>query len=144
MIEALINKQPMTKERLEQYRSMRAEIKELEYKIGQLYEGDSMVGNDVILDYRSGYPMPQTVVGVDMDKLQRTECRYKKLRDKLQVECLEIEEFIDSVQDSTIRRIFRMRYIDGKKQYVISQSVHLSQSAISKKMVEYLEMELKS
>ena len=42
----------MTKERLEMYRSNRDEIKELKYKLDHLGEGDSLIGNDVIFDYR--------------------------------------------------------------------------------------------
>ena len=46
----------MTRERLEAYRSNRDEIKELKYKLEHLGEGDSLIGNDVIFDYRKGYP----------------------------------------------------------------------------------------
>ena len=53
----------MTRERLEQYRSNVQEIRELTYKLDHLGEGDSLIGNDVIFDYKKGYPRPQSVVG---------------------------------------------------------------------------------
>ena len=56
----------MTRERLKAYRSNRDEIKELKYKLDHLGEGDSLIGNDVIFDYRKGYPMPQAVVGYEL------------------------------------------------------------------------------
>lgn len=55
----------MTKEQLEEYKSKKAEIQELQYKLDHLGEGDSMIGNSVINDYRTGHPRPQSVVGVD-------------------------------------------------------------------------------
>ena len=57
----------MTRERLEQYRSNVQEIRELTYKLDHLGEGDSLIGNDVIFDYKKGYPRPQSVVGYDYD-----------------------------------------------------------------------------
>ena len=55
----------MDKKKLEDYRSKKAEIKELQYKLSHLGAGDSLIGNDVIMDYRKGYPIPQSVVGYD-------------------------------------------------------------------------------
>lgn len=124
----------MTKEILESYRSKKEEIQELQYKIDHLGEGDSMVGNDVILNYTKGYPIPQSVVGVDWDKVYRTEGRYKARLKELQRECAEIEGFVETIQDSLIRRIFRMRFIDGLPQRLIARKVHLDQSQISRKI----------
>ncbi|MGN0400665.1 MAG: phage tail tape measure protein, partial [Acetatifactor sp.] len=39
---------------------------------------DEMVGNDVIMDYRSGFPVPQSVVGVDWKKYDNAKERYHK------------------------------------------------------------------
>ena len=53
-----MEKQEMTKERLESYRSCKEEIRELQYKLDHLGEGDSMIGNDTVFDYKTGYPRP--------------------------------------------------------------------------------------
>ena len=54
----------MTRERLEGYRSCREEIQELQYKLDHLGEGDSLIGNDVIMDYRDGFPRPAERSGI--------------------------------------------------------------------------------
>ena len=130
----------MTKEFLESFRSKREEIAELNNKLFHLGEGDTMVDNDTILDYRKGYPVPQSVTGVDWDKVNRTEKRYQSRISKLKAECQEVEDFIESIPDSLTRRIFRMYYLDGLSQKDIAKNVHLDRSGISKKIGEYLKI----
>lgn len=129
----------MTKERLEEYRSKKAEIQEIQYRLDHLGEGDSLVGNDVIMDYRTGFPMPQSVVGYDFDKEQRLKEAWTKQREKLQADCLEVEMWIEAIQDSLTRRIFRMYFVDGITQKQIAKAVHLDKSRISRKIDSFLK-----
>ena len=129
----------MTRERLEGYRSCKEEIRELQYKLAHLGEGDSLIGNDVVFDYRTGYPKPQSVVGYDYELERRRKERWEKLIDKLQSEVTEVEQWVEDIPDSLTRRIFQMYYIDGLKQSRISKKVHLSQSKISEKISKYLQ-----
>lgn len=129
----------MTKERLEEYRSKKAEIGELQYKLDHLGEGDSLIGNDVIMDYRTGFPMPQSVVGYDYEKEQRLKEAWKKQLGKLQSDCLEVELWIEAIPDSLTRRIFRMCYVEGMTQKKIAKMVHLDQSRVSRKMINFLK-----
>ena len=131
----------MTRKGLEEYRSNREEIRELQYKLDHLGQGDSMMGNDTILDYRSGYPMPQAVIGVDWDKVDRLEHRYQRRIKALNEECEEIEEFIEGIEDSLTRRIFRQCFLEGRTQEQISKALHISQSNISKKISNFFKME---
>lgn len=131
----------MTRERLEGYRSCREEIQELQYKLAHLGGGDSMIGNDVILDYRTGYPRPQSVVGYDDKREERLRKTYKSRIAKLRAECAEVEQWVEAIPDSLTRRIFRMYYIDGMNQGKIAKKVHLSQAEISKKISRYLKVE---
>lgn len=131
----------MTRERLEGYRSCKEEIRELQYKLAHLGEGDSMIGNDVILDYQTGFPRPQSVVGYDYGKEERLRKAYESRIEKLQAECAEVEQWVESIPDSLTRRIFRMYYIDGMNQSKIAKRVHLSQAEISKKISRYLKVE---
>lgn len=130
----------MTKEYLLTYRSKKAEIQELTSKLEELWEGDSLVGNDVILDYRSGYPIPRAVVGIDFNRGKRIETRYKDKIAILERECAEIEEFVEAIQDSQTRRIFRMRFIDGMSQRAIGRTMHLDQSRISRKIDDFFKV----
>lgn len=129
----------MTREQLESYRSMQEEINELKYKLEHLAEQDFLVGNDVIMDYRSGYPVPQSVVGNDYEKYFRLKDRYQKKIIKLQEESNKVEEFVERIPNSLTRRIFRMKYIDGLTQIKIAEKVHMDQCSISRKISAYLE-----
>lgn len=129
----------MTKERLEEYRSKKTEISELRYKLDHLGEGDSLIGNNVIMDYQTGFPRPQSVVGYDLEKEQRLKDSWEERLQKLQSECLEVELWIEEIPDSITRRIFRMCYVDGLKQVRIARKVGLDQSNVSRKIDNYLK-----
>lgn len=129
----------MTRERLEGYRSCKEEIRELQYKLAHLGEGDSMIGNDVILDYQTGYPRPQSVVGYDDKREERLRKTYESRIAKLQAECAEVEQWVEAIPDSLTRRIFRMYYIDRMNQGKIAKKVHLSQSQVSRKIDGFLK-----
>lgn len=130
----------MTKERLEKYKSCKEEIEELKYLLDHLGEGDTMMGNDVINDYQTGYPRPQTVVGFDHEKYERRRKRYEKRKLELEKECEEIEEFVEAIPDSLTRRIFRMYFIMGQDQKTVARKVHLDRSSISKRIDGYLQV----
>lgn len=130
----------MTREQLEAYKSKKAEIKELEYKLAHLGEGDSMIGNSTIMDYRSGYPQPQTVVGVDWKRLDNARARYIHRLEKLKAECAEIEDFVESISDSLTRRIFRMYFIDGISQDKVAKAVHVDKSTVSRKIDKFFKV----
>lgn len=129
----------MKREWLEEYRSKRDEIKELEYKVAHIGEGDSLIDNSTIFDYRSGYPHPQAVVGYDYEKHQRLQSIYQNRLESLKKECNEVECWIEDITDSLMRRIFRMYYIDGMTQQQISKAVHLDRSCVSRKMDNFIK-----
>lgn len=122
----------MTKKRMSQYKSLKDEIKELEQKLKHMGEDDNMYCSDTILDYRSGKGVAKGITGIDWTMLHKTEERYMKLKETLQKECNEIELYINDIEDSRVRRILRLRFIDGKSQMEIGLSMHLDQSMVSK------------
>lgn len=130
----------MTREQLSAYRSKKTEITELTYKVQHMGDNDAMVGNDVIMDYRSGYPVPQSVVGMDWDKYRRLEVIYKNRIAKLEVECEQIETYIEDIEDSITRRIFRMYYIDGLSQKCVAKAVSLDRSSVSRKIDQFFKV----
>lgn len=98
----------MTREKLESYRIIQDEMAELRYRIAHLGENDSLVGNDVIMDYRSGYPVPQSVVGYDYERERWLKTKYTEQIKGLGKRAREIEEYIENIPDSLTRRIFRI------------------------------------
>ncbi len=135
----------ITKEILMSYRSKKEEIRELTAIIENRYRDDSLIGNDVILDYSKSYPpIPQGVVGFDQAKYNRLQDRDRRRKEKLEKECAEIEDFIESIEDSLTRRIFRMTFIDGEKQRKVAKAVHLDRSVVSRKINNFLKVAQKT
>lgn len=130
----------MIKERLEEYRSNKEEIKELQYKLAHLGEGDSLIGNSVILDYRKGYAQPQSVVGYDYDLERSRKERWEKRLEELQTKVNEVESWIEAIPNGQTRRCFRMVYMDGLTQKQAGEKLHLDRSTISKKIDGFLKV----
>lgn len=128
----------ITKELLQGYRSKKDEIQELDYILKNRWRDEGLIGNDVIFDYGTGYPMPQAVVGFDYEKYKRLQERDQRRKQQLEQECAEIEEWVESIPDSLTRRIFRMCFIDGRRQKDVAKEVHLERSTVSKRIDDYL------
>lgn len=129
----------ITKEALQSYRSKKDEIVELDWWLNNRWRSETMIGNDVIFDYSKGYPMPQSVVGFDQEKYERAQDRDLQKKQELEGECAEIEDFIEDIPDSITRRIFRMSFIDKRKQKDVAKAVHLDQSRVSRRIDDYLK-----
>lgn len=91
------------------------------------------------MDYKTGYPQPQSVVGYDYNKENRLRNTYESRIQKLEAECAEIEQWVEDIPDSLTRRIFRMYFLEGRSQKQIGRIIHLDQSRISRKIDEYLK-----
>ena len=130
----------MTREQLEQYRSNVEEIKELTYKLEHLGDGDSLIGNDVVFDYRTGYPKPQSVVGYDYELEARRRGRLENLRAKIQAECDNVEDFVYGIPDGKTRRIFQLYFLEGLSQEKVARKMNMEKSSISKKISGYLKL----
>lgn len=128
----------MTKKSLEAYRSEKQEIIELRHKLHNL-NIEEYTGNDVIMDYRSGFPVPQSVVGTDIGAYWARKERLKSEISRLEQRCQEVEQWIEQIPDSTTRRIFRMYYEDGQGQQAIAKQLYMDQSQISRKINLYLK-----
>lgn len=134
----------MTRERLEQYQSNKAEIKELRYKLQHIGDGDSLIGNDVVFDYRKGYPQPQAVVGHDYELEGKRRRRYADQIAKLEAEQDNIEEWVFAIKDSRTRRIFQLYFLDGLTQEKVARKMNIERSGVSKKIDAFLQVSHKS
>lgn len=131
----------MTRKELEEYRSKIEEITELTIQMSQLQDGDSAIGNSTIMDYRTGYPIPQSVIGIDWDRCNRLEQHYQRQIEQLRADCMDVEKFIENINDSMTRRIFRLYYINGLSQDKIAKKVHLDKSSVSRKIENFLKLQ---
>lgn len=100
---------PMTLERLGQYRSLTAEITELQHQIA---EQKKTKYTDTVKGSLLEYPYTETTV---------TVCGYspiiveklRKRQAKLIQERIAIENYISGIDDSLTRRVITMRFIQG-------------------------------
>ena len=99
----------ITKKLLSSYRKYRREIPLLETELEELLTTDAGIGNSTILDYRDGYPQPQSVVGFDRSLYERRKETLKHRKEQVKA----VEQWIRSIEDGQIRCVFRMRYLDG-------------------------------
>lgn len=123
----------MTKEQLGQYKCLCTEIKELENRLNNLKRQEV---TDKVLASASDFPYNQyelKIKGYEDDKyiekirarLIRRTRRCKKLR-------LEIEEFIEGIEDSRTRLVFQLRYIEGKSWVYISRQLGSSNESYAR------------
>ncbi len=99
----------ITKNLLNNYQKYRREIPFLEAELVEMLTTDAGIGNSTILDYRDGYPQPQSVVGFDWDLYERRRDTLKLRKEQVEA----VEQWIRSIEDGQICCVFRMRYIDG-------------------------------
>ena len=99
----------MTKAELSQYRSIAAEIVENEERIRESTLRDSVRGSS------SEFPYTSHTVSIEGLDDSGDNSRLLKRQNELKRRKRRIEDFIDNIPDSETRRIFRYRYIVGKR-----------------------------
>lgn len=124
----------------EEYKSKKEEISEIRKKLDNLerHPAEDVLSSDVIMNYQTGYGIPQTITGVDIAYISRLRSRYITQIMRLQEECEQVEEYIDSIEDSLTRRMVRMAFVDGIKQSKIAFQLHIDQSNVSRKLRNFL------
>lgn len=97
----------MTEKQLKQYRSLKREVEELSEQLNQHRTHDVVKTSSLNFPYTQGVAhiegLPFTI------EVKRLQARMRKCVAEIQL----IRDFVDSIQDSELRRIFEHRYIDG-------------------------------
>ena len=99
----------ITRKLLNSYRKTKRELPVLEAELDYMRQGDNGFGSSTILDYRTGEPRPQSVVGFNQDLYDR---RQKILGGK-KAKCKAVEKWINAIEDGQTRCVFKMFYLDG-------------------------------
>lgn len=102
----------MTKEELIEYCDLKKEIKDLEERIDKIHKTTEMISDTV----QNGYKHRAVIYGVDLTrkrKLHTYEDKLQNFYNKLFTEQNRIEDYIETIPKSNIRKIFRHRYIDN-------------------------------
>ena len=87
------------------------------------------------LEHRISVQMDEPV---ESDRIKRMFRIYRERQEKIGQQMLQIEEFINGIDDTEIRQIFELRFIEGQKQEQIAKVMHLERSSVSRKISAYM------
>ena len=128
----------MTKKELEQYRSVVAEIRETEEQIKENTVTDTVSGSSSEFPYNL---QTMVVSGLGRDGYNNS---LLARRNKLQRQRRKVERYVDGIEDSLTRRIFRMRYIEGEVrpswQWIAFRIGHHDEQYARRKHNKFLKM----
>ena len=99
----------VTRRLLEDYRKNKRSIPLLEEELEEMRCGEKGLGSSVILDYSTGYPVPQGIVGFNGSLYDKR----RKTLDRKKAECKAVEDWIGAIEDGQARCVFRMFYMEG-------------------------------
>ena len=114
----------ITRKLLDDYRKLKREIPVLEQELETMQQGDNGFDHSVIMDYRTGEPRAQAVVGFDWERYER---RQKILAAK-KAEVKAVEKWIEAIEDGQTRCVFRMFYQDGMTWVKIARKIGVPQN----------------
>lgn len=109
----------VTREMLDKYRKLKQEIPVLELELMMMKNTEAGLGNSVILDGRTGYPRPQSVVGFDQKKYDRRRKTLEHKKERVKA----MDQWIDDIKDGQTRCVFRMFYKQGMTWKTIAKQI---------------------
>jgi hypothetical protein len=138
----------LTKDKLGQLISLRAEIRDIERKIKELENVEIPKSKDTVKSSAKDWPYIEghTVIeGYDeaagIKKNRRLERLWVARRNRLaraqQTEA-EIEEFIESINDSRIRLMIQYYYVDGFTYEKVGELMHCDRTTVERSIERYL------
>lgn len=131
----------MTTAELKQYRSICAEIKDLEDELKGIYVGDSVTS-------ASNFPYSKHTVHIEGYKPSGGTVAKLARLSELKAQKSEIEEFVRCVKDREIKLILSWRYISGRKapswQAIAMRLGYQAEHTPKRKLQKYFKMSEKS
>ena len=120
----------MTIKDLEQYRQLQKEVKQISKRLESMSKAPGNLVSDSVKGSSHDLRAKETIftiTGLD----QRNRLKYERLQrileeraNRINDTLLKIEEFVDTVQRSDIRRIIDYRYIQGLSWIAVSKRVY--------------------
>lgn len=135
----------MTDIELKQYVSIKKEIVDLEKRIEQIYDKEITAVAGKVKGSLACFPYTEVRTSVLLDDPTELAARDKliamreKKKKELEDKALEVEIFINGIDDSELRMIFKYRFIDGLRQTEVANLVSLDRSRVSRKISDYLQ-----
>lgn len=117
----------MDKEQLKQIRYIKSEIEIIENQIDNI---EPTMVTDKVTGSSAHFPYVQrsfTLEGIDTEDCERRTIRLQRKLIKRKEKLLELQEevnnFIDGIEDSLVRQIITLRYIEGLNWYEVSDRI---------------------
>lgn len=136
----------MDKQRLMEYQKLKREQELLARRMEALAARELPVVAGKVKASSREFPYTEHRVSVQMDepeaadRIWRMQKIYRERQERVGQQMLEIEEFIDGIEDAETRQIFEMRFMEGRKQKWIADAIHLERSSVSRKISTYLQL----
>lgn len=137
----------MDKETLKQYKSLRKEIPRKKKKIEKLYERleDLEVVTGKVKASSKDFPYIETSVSVQMNNPKEADNIKKRIRlneddlKKAEATLLDIERFINGLNNSMDRQIIELVFLEGKKLHEVGKILGYTKGRISQKISNILK-----
>ena len=136
----------MDKQRLMEYQKLKREQELLARRIDALRARELPVVAGKVKASSREFPYTEHRVSVQMDeptaadRVRRMQQIYRERQERIERQMLEIEEFIDGIENAETRQIFEMRFIEGWKLQEIAQKMNRERSGIGKKVNSFLQL----
>lgn len=136
----------MEKAELEQYVKLKREARSLLERVDRLRSREVPIVSGKVQASAKDFPWTQVRTSVQMydprinDEINKAIDLLRKRIERCDTEMVRVERFIDGIQDSELRQIFQMRYIDGMKLQKIAEQMNMERSGIGKKINAYLKL----
>lgn len=138
---------------LEQYSSIKKEIADIERMIAEsnskIKKFEKQVVSDTVTGTRPDLTTgPIKITGIAQKHIEKENGlnrnrvqKMRKFKKKLEILALEVEEYIQKIPDSEIRRIARFRYTDNLewRQVAVRMGKGYTEASCRKKMERFLE-----
>ena len=129
----------MTKERLKQLKALTQEAEHLQEQIKNLPFRTGNYVADSAKDYRTGFPRTITIRGYSTEEYDKLKSKLEKKLRKIQEEIIEIENWLDGIDDPQTRVIFRRIYADGLPQEQVAEELDISTRTVQRKIERNVE-----
>ncbi len=136
----------MDKQHLMEYQKLKREQELLARRMEALAARELPVITGKVKASSREFPYTEHRVSVQMDepeaaeRIWRMQKIYRERQERVGQQMLEIEEFIDGIEDAETRQIFEMRFMEGRKLREIAQKMNRDRSGIGKKVNSFLQL----
>lgn len=141
MIQTIEGEMRMDKARLKKHKKNKNRLKRIDEKIEELCGREVQVVSGKVIGSSQDFPYIEVRTSVQMyepyenDRINKRIREYEAERLMLLQEVEEVDQYIDGIEDSEVREIFELSFVEGKKQREVAEEMNIDRSYVSKKSI---------